>query len=53
MYTKLLVKALLFIAFVPGVLLTLPPGGSPMVVLVVHALLFVVVSGYVMKALKA
>jgi cell division protein FtsW (lipid II flippase) len=35
--------AILFIAFVPGVLVTLPPKGGKYVVLAVHALLFVVV----------
>ena len=35
--------AALFVAFVPGVLITLPRGGKRMVVLAVHALLFTVV----------
>ena len=35
--------ALLFVAFVPGVLVTLPKGGSKYTVLAVHALLFSVV----------
>ena len=35
--------AALFVAFVPGVLVTLPKGGSKMTVLVVHALLFTLV----------
>ena len=35
--------AALFVAFVPGVLITLPGGGKRMVVLAVHALLFTVV----------
>ena len=35
--------ALLFVAFVPGVLVTLPSGGKKMVVLAVHAVLFIVV----------
>ena len=35
--------AALFFAFVPGVLVTLPKGGSKMTVLAVHALLFVLV----------
>lgn len=51
-WKKILVKALLFIAFVPGVLVTLPPGGSPTTVLVVHGLLYAVVSMYVWKMLK-
>jgi hypothetical protein len=32
--------ALLFVAFVPGVLVTLPKGGSKMTVVAVHAVLF-------------
>ena len=35
--------AALFVAFVPGVLLTLPSGGSKYTVLAVHAVLFTVV----------
>jgi len=35
--------AALFVAFVPGVLVTLPKGGSKMTVLAVHALLFTLV----------
>jgi hypothetical protein len=35
--------AALFVAFTPGVLVTLPKGGSKYTVLAVHALLFVVV----------
>jgi len=35
--------AALFVAFVPGVLVTLPKGGSKMTVVVVHALLFTLV----------
>jgi hypothetical protein len=42
-------SALLFAAFVPGVLIRLPPRGSPGVVLVVHALLFAVVTTLVMR----
>lgn len=39
----MLFTALLFIALSPGVLLSLPPGGSKMTVVVVHALVFAVV----------
>ncbi len=53
MWTKLLLKVALFIAFVPGVLVTLPPGGGYWTVLVVHGLLFAFVSAWVWKALKA
>ncbi len=35
--------AVLFYAFVPGVLVRLPPGGSKMVVTTVHAALFALV----------
>jgi uncharacterized membrane protein YhiD involved in acid resistance len=35
--------AVLFYAFVPGVLVRLPPGGSKMVVTAVHAALFALV----------
>ena len=53
MWTKLLVKALLFVAFVPGVLVTLPsPSSDRMVVLAVHAVLYVLVSAYVWKLTK-
>ena len=41
--------AALFAAFVPGVLVTLPRGGSKMTVLAVHALLFVVVWHFTRK----
>lgn len=53
MFTKLLVKAALFIAFVPGVLVTLPsPSSDRMVVLAVHAVLYVIVSMYAWKFMK-
>lgn len=42
-------STLLFAAFVPGVLVKLPPGGSPAVVLVTHAILFAVVTSLVMS----
>jgi len=41
-------STLLFAAFVPGVLVKLPPGGSPAVVLVTHAVLFAIVVSLVM-----
>jgi hypothetical protein len=43
-----ILSALLFAAFVPGVLLKLPKGGSPGTVLVVHAILFAAVTSLVM-----
>ncbi len=45
---SLVLSTLLFAAFVPGVLVKLPPGGSPAVVLVTHAVLFAVVTSFVM-----
>lgn len=39
-WIRLLVSALVFVAFVPGVLITLPPGGSRTTVLAVHGVLF-------------
>ncbi len=41
--------ALIFAAFVPGVLVRLPPSGSKNTILVVHALLFAVVLHCAMK----
>lgn len=49
MWSRLLVAAVLFYAFSPGVLVTLPPKGSHTTVRVVHALLFAVVLHYAMK----
>jgi hypothetical protein len=49
-WKKLLFTAVVFAAFVPGVLVTLPPGGGRMVVLAVHGLLFAVVSRMLWKA---
>jgi hypothetical protein len=45
---SLILSALLFAAFVPGVLVTFPKGGSKATVLVVHAVLFSVVTSVVM-----
>ena len=44
-----ILSAVLFAAFVPGVLLTFPKGQSKMTVLVVHGLLFAVVASFVMQ----
>lgn len=53
MWVKLLVKIALFVAFVPGVLVTLPsPGSDRNLVLVVHGVLYVLVSAYVWKMMK-
>ena len=43
MWKYLLVTALTFYLVVPGVLVTLPPGGSRQTVLLVHSLVFAVV----------
>lgn len=43
-----LLSALLFVAFVPGVLVTLPKHSSRGTVLLVHAVLFSVVASFVM-----
>jgi hypothetical protein len=43
-----ILSALLFAAFVPGVLLKLPKGGTPGTVLAVHSVLFAIVTSIVM-----
>lgn len=48
-FVSLILSAVLFAAFVPGVLLTFPKGGSKATVLVVHALLFSIVTSLVMR----
>ena len=45
---SLVLSTLLFAAFVPGVLVKLPPRGSSAVVLVTHAVLFAIVTSLVM-----
>ena len=47
-FVSLILSAVLFAAFVPGVVLTFPKGGSKATVLVVHAVLFAVTSSMVM-----
>ena len=42
-YTYMLTTALLFFILTPGILLSLPPGGSKMVVAATHAVVFAVV----------
>lgn len=49
-FVSLILSAVLFAAFVPGVLVTFPKNGSKATVLVVHAVLFAVVSSFVMMA---
>lgn len=47
---SLVLSALLFYAFVPGVLITLPsPGSSKLHILLTHAVLFSVITSLVMK----
>jgi hypothetical protein len=52
MWKRVLLAAALFYAFIPGVLVTLPPKGSKMTVQLVHAALFAVVLYYAMKHLR-
>ena len=49
---KILLAAVLFYAFIPGVLVTLPPKSSHMTVLIVHSILFAVVLHYAMKYVR-
>jgi len=43
------ISTVLFAAFVPGVLVKLPPGGSPMVVTLTHAVLFALAASLAMS----
>jgi hypothetical protein len=47
-----LFNAVLFYALVPGVIVSLPPGGSPTTKLVVHALVFAVVHYFLKMQFK-
>lgn len=49
-FVSVILGALVFAAFVPGVLVRLPPRGSKVAVLAVHGLLFAVVSTLVMRS---
>jgi len=49
MWGKILFHAVLFYAFIPGVLVRLPPGGSTLTVNLTHSVLFAVVCGLVWK----
>ncbi len=51
LWLKFLVSALVFVVFVPGVLVTLPPGGSKWMVLAVHGALFAVLHHFVLSAI--
>jgi hypothetical protein len=48
-FVAVVLSVLLFAAFVPGVLVTLPKTGSKATVLIVHAVLFAVVTHFVMQ----
>ena len=47
-WAKLLLHAVLFFVLVPGVLVSLPPGGSRYVVAAVHAVVFVLAAHFVL-----
>jgi hypothetical protein len=49
-FVSLLLSALLFAAFVPGVLGQFPKGGSRLTVLAVHGLAFAIVTSIIMQA---
>jgi hypothetical protein len=51
MYTKLLVLAALFFVLTPGVVLSLPPGGSLLTVAATHAVVFALAYVLVAKVL--
>ena len=51
MYAKLLVLAALFFVLTPGVVVSLPPGGSTLAVAATHAVVFVLVYVLVVKGL--
>ena len=53
MLARILVSALVFVVFVPGVLVTLPPGGSRWTVLAVHGVLFALLHWFVQRNLLA
>lgn len=41
--TESIFMAFLFVVFIPGILFSLPPGGSKLIVAVTHAIAFVVI----------
>ena len=47
-WAKLVFTALLFFVLVPGVLVSLPPGGSRLVVAAVHAVVFALACRFLM-----
>jgi hypothetical protein len=52
MWLKILYAALLFYVLTPGVLLSLPPGGSKTTVALTHAVVFGVVWHLLCKVMK-
>jgi hypothetical protein len=48
-FVSLILSTLLFAAFVPGVVGTLPKGGSKGTILITHAVLFAIVTSLVMQ----
>lgn len=48
-FISTILSALIFAAFVPGVLITFPKGESKATVLVVHAVLFAIISSFIMR----
>lgn len=46
---SLVLSALLFVGFVPGVIVKIPKGGSTMHVVITHAILFALVTSLVMR----
>ena len=51
MFAKVLVLAALFFVLTPGVVVTLPPGGSTFTVAATHALVFALVYTFLLKGL--
>jgi hypothetical protein len=52
MWTKMLVSIVLFYLLTPGILVSLPPGGSKQAVALTHAVVFAVVSKLVWMTLR-
>jgi hypothetical protein len=49
MWLNLLIKSALFIALVPGVILRIPQGASPLTQALVHGIVFALVNWYLYK----
>jgi hypothetical protein len=52
-WQKLVISALVFVLFVPGVLVTLPPGGSKWTILAVHGVLFALLHWAVQRGIAS